>query len=69
MPLFNQGDAAGCQAAYTQALGELRVHPALTAGEQALIDEALADAESLSAADAAWVLRGAIDSVLASAPR
>ena len=68
VPLFNQGDAAGCQAAYTQALLQLRVHPALTAGERALVTQALSEAESLSAADAAWVLRGAIDSVLASAP-
>ncbi|MFT5587528.1 MAG: NADH dehydrogenase [ubiquinone] 1 alpha subcomplex assembly factor 1 [Cognaticolwellia sp.] len=68
VPLFNKGDAAGCQATYTQALIQIRLHPALTAGEQALVAQALADAESLSAADAAWVLRGAIDSVLASAP-
>ncbi len=67
VPRFNAGDAAGCAEIYTRALTELQGHPALTAGERGVLNEALKTASGQAPADAAWTLRGAIDTVLASA--
>lgn len=67
VPRFNRGDAAGCAAIYAQALESLREDPALTAGERQIIEEALEAARDLDPVGAAWALRGAIDTVLASA--
>lgn len=66
VPRFNAGDTAGCAEIYTQALNQIRAHPALTPGERAVVEEALAAAADQSSTDAAWTLRGAIDTVLAS---
>ncbi len=66
VPLFNRGDAAGCAQVYLEALQQLRDNPALTLGEQQIVGEALDSAQDMDPEGAAWVLRGAIDTVLAS---
>jgi len=63
VPRFNQGDHAGCAARYRQALGELRDHPSLSAGERSLVGEALTSAQAQQPTAAAWTLRGALDSL------
>lgn len=67
VPAFNAGDARTCSATYTSALEGASSHAGLTAGERALVAEALAAASGQDDVAAAWTLRAAIDSVLASA--
>ncbi len=64
VPRFNDGDAAGCRDIYAATLSALAAHPALSPGERSLIREALDQATSQPAPDAAWTLRYAMDSVL-----
>jgi len=66
VPQFNAGDHAACRDTYQTTLTRLAEHPALSLGEQSLIREALADATTQPATDAAWTLRYAMDSVLRS---
>ncbi len=66
VPAFNRGDPARCRDLYVEALSSMAAHPALTAGEQALVAEALARVADQGATEGAWTARHAIDSVLAA---
>jgi monofunctional biosynthetic peptidoglycan transglycosylase len=66
VPVFNAGDPAGCRDLYAAALQRHAESRALTPGERAIIGEALSGAQGQQAVDAAWILRAAIDTVLAS---
>ncbi|MEM6926966.1 MAG: CIA30 family protein [Myxococcota bacterium] len=67
VPAFNEGDPERCRDLYAEVLRANVEAPALTPGERSLVREALDRAARQSATDAAWTLRRAIDSVLASA--
>lgn len=66
VPAFNRGDPQACREVYAQVLREIQEQPALTDGEQAIVHAALERATGQRASEAAWTLRGAIDTVLAS---
>ena len=66
VPAFNAGDPERCRDAYREALLSIQADAALTDGEQRVVREALERSSREAAADAAWTLRGAIDTVLAS---
>lgn len=68
VPAFNEGDAQTCRALYAETLEELAGHPAITAGERSIVDEALASARDAAPVAAAWTLRGAIDTLMAGGP-
>ena len=65
VPLYNRGDAGGCQRVYAAALQAIAERSELTDGEQALVRRALVEAEDRSPDRAAWRLRYGIDAVLA----
>ena len=65
VPAFNRGDVARCRTLYAAALRSVVDEPALSAGERALVEEALQQAQAQPPAEAAWTLRYAIDSVSA----
>ena len=65
---FNAGDAGACRDLYASALQGVRASAGLTAGERSIVEEALAAARQQPPREAAWTLRHAIDTVLASAP-
>lgn len=68
-PAFDGGDPGRCRDLYAAALSEVADHPALTAGERAIVREALARATGQAATDAAWTLRHGIDTVMRAETR
>jgi len=66
VPLYNRGEVGACRDIYDAALRQALDQPGPTPGEASIIEDALADAETQPAAEGAWTLRHAIDSVLRS---
>lgn len=63
VPQFNNGDIEGCAQRYAQALEALLLLEQLDSDQVAPTRRALDAAAQLSAQDAAWTLRGAIDRI------
>lgn len=64
VPQFNRGDVVGCRDTYAAALRATLAADGLTAGERAIVDDALAVAADQRPDRAAWTLRHAMGSVL-----
>lgn len=66
VPLFNDGDEAGCAAVYEIACESIRAHPQTSKKSRATLAEALAEMrEESSARRQAWILRTALDKAYA----
>jgi uncharacterized surface protein with fasciclin (FAS1) repeats len=64
VPLFNNGDEAGCAAVYEITCESIRAHPQTSKKSRATLAEALAEMrEESSASRKAWILRAALDKV------
>lgn len=68
VPRFNAGDVGACRRIYREVLQAQVGNTAFTQGERAVVAEALREAEGLDDTAAAWALRHALDTLLASAP-
>jgi hypothetical protein len=64
VPAFNAGEIERCREVYADVLARHVAHPALTAGERAMVQEALGSAVDQPPTEGAWTLRHAIDTVL-----
>lgn len=64
VPAFNAGNVGRCRELYAAALQRAHAHPALTAGERAIVGEALQAAQPQAPTEAAWTLRHALDTLL-----
>lgn len=64
VPLFNGGAIEACRDLYRAQLDIAADHPALTAGEKKIVDDALDAASAVRADQGAWILRYAMDSLL-----
>ncbi len=66
VPLFNDGDEAGCAAVYEITCESIRAHPQTSKKSRATLVEALSEIrEENSARRKAWILRTALDTVYA----
>jgi uncharacterized surface protein with fasciclin (FAS1) repeats len=64
VPVFNEGDTAGCAAIYEVTLEALRSMEGVSDAAKKVMSKALQDARSeKSSTEQAWVLRGALDHV------